>query len=420
MPQQLRGGTMSHSLSAKSDQLTFDWLDPDRDELARLAKQFVDEVTQLPKSAVALVSCGKHKKDTKSIASELYTSPRFRMSINLISRLQKRAFILSAKHGLLTLSTQVAPYDVNLSTFDEERRFQWRSAVLSKLNRHRRDSSAVILLADDEYATPLDEGLKSIGFKVINPLTGLSSSARLMFLKACHHYLDRIGGIEELYAIFDRLHAAGHIKPLKEALGGALPDQGVYFFFDPAEKTLFSESLPRLVRVGTHGVSAGSRATLRDRLRTHLGTSDGYGNHRSSVFRLHVGEALIRRDGMRDRYPNWGIGQNLTGADRDNERPLEKVVSEIIGSLSVCCIAVADKSAKESARSVIERLSIALFTEHLLPVEASGPLWLGLHSKHDVIAKTGLWNLRDAGSKADLSIPRTINARLIKSGVLGS
>jgi hypothetical protein len=239
MPRQLRGGIMSNSLSAKSDQLAFDWLDPDRDQLARLAKQFVDEMRQLPKNAIVLVSCGKHKKDTKSIASELYTSPRFRMSINLIGRLQKRAFILSAKHGLLTLTTQVAPYDVDLSAFDDERRLQWESDVVSKLERHKRDSSVAILLADDEYATPLDERLKSIGFEVINPLTGLSNNARLMFLKACHHYLDRAASVKELYAIFDGMYAAGHVKTRKEALQGALPDQGVYFFFDPAEKTRF-------------------------------------------------------------------------------------------------------------------------------------------------------------------------------------
>jgi hypothetical protein len=255
----------------------------------------------------------------------------------------------------------------------------------------------------------------SLGIKVLNPLTGLSKEARLSFLKECHHYVDRILGVEDLYAIFDRMRAADGIKTLRETLRTPIPDQGVYFFFDPAEQTRFSATLPRLVRIGTHGVSVGSRATLRDRLRTHLGTSDGYGNHRSSVFRLHVGEAVIRRDDLRAKYPNWGIGQSSTGAVRDNEKPLEQKVSEIISGLLVGCIAVADKSTKESARSLIERLSIALFTERLLPVEAPSPHWLGLHSKHDVIVKTGLWNLRDSGSKADLSIPRLINDRMLGS-----
>ncbi|PSO33562.1 hypothetical protein C7G41_00865 [Bradyrhizobium sp. MOS002] len=397
--------------------MAFDWLDPDRDELARLAQHFVEELRQLPKSAIVLVSCGKHKKEAKSMASEMYTSPRFRMSVNLIGRLQQRAFILSAKHGLLSLTTQIDPYDVSLRTFDEEQLSRWQSGVVSKLKRQKRDNSVAVMLADDEYATPLDSRLKSEGFEIINPLTGLSNSARLMFLKACHHYLDRIASVGELYSIFDKLGSAGQIKTLRDALQSSLPDQGVYFFFDPKEQTRFSQTLPRLVRIGTHGVSSGSRATLRDRLRTHLGTSDGYGNHRSSVFRLHVGEALIRRDELREQYPDWGSGQNSTAAVRDKEKPLERAVSEILGSLLVCWIAVADKSAKESARSLIERLSIALFTEHLLPVEGPGSNWLGLHSKHNVIVKTGLWNLRDAGGKADVSLPRIIHTRVMKSEV---
>jgi hypothetical protein len=400
---------MKHSLSARPDQFAFDWLEPARKELARSAKRFVDQLYQLPSDTVILVSCGKHKKSTKSAASELYTSPRFQQSVRLAGRLQKDALILSAKHGLLALTTHVDPYDLSLSSLSVEQRLRWGACVVSKLTARKN----VVLLAEDEYAQSLVEGFTSLGINVLNPLIGLAGDARLTFLKECHHYVDRTLGVEELYAIFDQVRGEGGIETLREALRRPLPEQGVYFFFDPTEKTRFSVALPRLVRVGTHGVSAGSRATLRDRLRTHFGTSDGYGNHRGSVFRLHVGEALIRRDGLRDRYPNWGLGQSSTGAVRDNERPLENKVSEIIADLLVGCVAVSDKSTKESARSLIERLSIALFTENFLPVEAPSGNWLGLYSKHEVIVKTGLWNLRDSGSKANLSIPSLISGRLL-------
>jgi hypothetical protein len=57
-----------------------------------------------------------------------------------------------------------------------------------------------------------------------------------------------------------------------------------------------------VVRVGTHALTAASSATLWDRLRQHrghLGGRDpGSGNHRASVFRRHVGAALIGRDGQ--------------------------------------------------------------------------------------------------------------------------
>jgi hypothetical protein len=97
---------------------------------------------------------------------------------------------------------------------------------------------------------------------------------------------------------------------------------------------------------------------------------------------------------------------------RESERPLEKKVSDVISKLFVASVEVADKAAKLSARSAIERLTIALFTENYQPVEAPGLRWLGRYSAHDVISKTGLWNLREVGSRADLKIITTIRERL--------
>lgn len=60
----------------------------------------------------------------------------------------------------------------------------------------------------------------------------------------------------------------------------------------------------RLTRIGTHAVSMGLSASLWNRLRTHRraksGTYEDGGNHRGSVFRKRVGEAMIDRDGLDD------------------------------------------------------------------------------------------------------------------------
>lgn len=56
----------------------------------------------------------------------------------------------------------------------------------------------------------------------------------------------------------------------------------------------------RIVRVGTHAVSTGSKATLWHRLRAHRGSKDGRGNHRASIFRRHAGAAMIARDDVSD------------------------------------------------------------------------------------------------------------------------
>ena len=137
-----------------------------------------------------------------------------------------------------------------------------------------------------------------------------------------------------------------------------------------------------------------------------------YGNHRASVFRLHVGEAIIRRDNLRARFPEWGKNQNAERPIVEGERELEGLVTSYISRLQLQCIEVTDRASKNSARSTIEKSSIALFTERLVPVEPPSSSWLGLHSAHESIVRTGLWNVRDTGKKADFQVIELISNRL--------
>ena len=307
----------------------------------------------------------------------------------------------------------IDPYDLTIRQLPEAAKAEWAARVAKTLMSKQRRVAKVLILADDEYAEPLAPLFIERAINLLRPTARLPQSAQLPLLKECHRYLDRIDAVSNLYGTFDRLNGRSKILPLREALRSTLPEQGVYFFFDPTEPTRFSDSQCRLVRIGTHAISAGSKATLRDRLRAHLGTSDGFGNHRSTVFWLHVGEALIRRDGLRERFPDWGSGQSSSTAVRENERPLEKMVSEIIGNLLVGFIAIADRSIKTSARSTIERLTIALFTESFQPVEDPTPHWLGLHSQHEIIASTGLWNLRDSNAKTDFKVTKLVSEQTL-------
>ena len=95
------------------------------------------------------------------------------------------------------------------------------------------------------------------------------------------------------------------------------PRQGVYYFFEVGETRERSDEL-RVVRVGTHAVSANSRTTLWHRLRAHRGSLRGQyaggGYYRGSIFRLHVGSALLNCF----EYPpevreTWGVGSSAPG-----------------------------------------------------------------------------------------------------------
>jgi hypothetical protein len=81
------------------------------------------------------------------------------------------------------------------------------------------------------------------------------------------------------------------------------PDRGVYFFLEPGE-TRDSPDQMRVTRIGTHAVSGGSSTSLWDRFKQHYGTGSGssnhphHGNHRGSVYRKRVGEAIIEQNAI--------------------------------------------------------------------------------------------------------------------------
>jgi hypothetical protein len=80
----------------------------------------------------------------------------------------------------------------------------------------------------------------------------------------------------------------------------------VYFFFEPGEVRRDSGEDLRLVRVGTHGLAVGSKSTFRQRLGQHRGHGSGGGNHRGSIFRLLVGQALTARGDI-PGAASWGV-----------------------------------------------------------------------------------------------------------------
>lgn len=188
------------------------------------------------------------------------------------------------------------------------------------------------------------------------------------------------------------------------------PSHGVYFFFEPGEERSTSGTGPRVVRVGTHAVSKGSRTSMWQRLSQHRGTTSGNGQHRGSIFRLLVGEALIRQGGV--TLPSWGVGSSpgaaavRVGSTRPGvvqaELPVEQHVSQVIGAMPFVWVAVDDEPGPQSVRSFIERNSIGLLSSAGLAEEdppSAG--WLGRSSTRDSVRRSGLWNQNFVGAGYD-------------------
>ncbi|GAB7094032.1 hypothetical protein JCM30237_11840 [Halolamina litorea] len=228
--------------------------------------------------------------------------------------------------------------------------------------------------------------------------------------------MTRRGDLDQFYSLLQTLdERVGGAERLGDCTGYMdWPDRGVYIFLAPGE-TRESTPFPRVTRIGTHAVSAGSSTSMWDRLRTHRGanggTYEGGGNHRGSVFRKRVGEAILERDALHGEYPQWGNGSTANREQRLSELALERRVSEYLRDLRFLWIAVDDEPGPESDRAYLERNAIALLSNR--GGEAIDPrkeAWLGHHSRSAAIRESGLWNVDHVDETHDPAFLSTLES----------
>ncbi|MDY6818207.1 MAG: hypothetical protein SVG88_06050 [Halobacteriales archaeon] len=217
--------------------------------------------------------------------------------------------------------------------------------------------------------------------------------------------MTRHDDLDRFYALLDELaERVGGPRKLKHCTGFMnWPDRGVYFFLEPGETRTSSEQR-RVTRVGTHAVSTGSNTSLWDRLKQHYGTGPNSqdhphgGNHRGSVYRKRVGEAIIENHCLNADYPDWhtrwsGIDRSRS-AVRDEEYILERRVSAYLRDQPFLWIAVDDAPGPDSDRAMLERNTIALLSNvDKTAIDPRPDDWLGRHSRSVAIRSGGLWNV---------------------------
>ncbi len=247
--------------------------------------------------------------------------------------------------------------------------------------------------------------LAGVGFKSSREMTGelLYTSVRVLSLAKMQRKQD----IDRLYTLLERLEEeVGGKQKLRDCTGYMdWPDRGVYIFFAADEYRESNDHL-RVTRIGTHAVSEGSSASLWDRLRTHRGakrgTYEGGGNHRGSVFRKRVGEAIVDRDELNEEYPYWGQGSSAKRERRLNELDMEQQVSNYLRDLPFLWLNVDDEPSPTSQRAYIEQNMIALISNYQREtVDARSDDWLGNHSQSEKLRKSGLWNVNHVDEDYD-------------------
>lgn len=233
---------------------------------------------------------------------------------------------------------------------------------------------------------------------------------------------DRLADTRQFYELLGRL---GETRRLADCTAGTgWPKRGVYFFFEDGETRSGSGAGPRVVRVGTHALTPGSRSTLWQRLAQHRGKADGSGgHHRGSVFRKLLGPPVAERDGI--ALPaSWGVGSSpgaaakKCGLSRSEikraEAEVEARVSRYLGAMPFLWLEVPGPG---SERGFIERSAIALLSGYREPApDPPSPDWIGRASSRPLVRRSGLWNHNHVDEDHDPSFLDRIEERLAAAG----
>lgn len=344
---------------------------------------------------VYLITCTRTKSSSKTFAKQLYKSPAFQASRKVAEKYGDLWFILSAKHGLVSPEDQIEPYDLSLISLSHLQRNNWAMSVFQELLPKLSHDDQITILGDDLYANYLAPFLRGAGFCTRVPLLGKSPNARLYWLNAFGNSITRVTHLNRFYKMLCTLKdGLGGMRTFNECDGKIeWPKRGVYFIFEENEMRFAQSSIQRVVRVGTHAVSLGSKSSLWQRLRTHRGIEGGGGRHRSSIFRLHVGAAMIAKSNGELNMPTWGLGQTATKNVQTVENVLEHKVTSYIGKMKILWVSINDAPSAESDRAYIERNSIALLSGNNGPLDPPSEDWLGNYNPIPIIKNSGLWNI---------------------------
>jgi hypothetical protein len=342
----------------------------------------------------ALIACVKTKVEDETRALQLYRSPLFNKSLLHALRAKLRPYVLSAEFGLVSPDQILPPYEKTLKTMGSRAVQQWAKRTGSQLRQLLSPRDTVHLYAGQDYIKPVLPILQTIGCQIQVPIEG-ALGKRLALLK-------RLNDEEQLYVQLNEYYKLTRLLEKGEGQGtlvgslqeskARLPARGLYQFVDPSEPAV--GGLPgRVTRIGTHAVSAGAKSTLQGRINTHRGPKSGIGSHRSSILRLHVGNAIKRSAPKRWDVPTWSEGMTTAADIRAGEAKLEFEVSKYVGGHRVYWLEISDDPGPASDRAFLERNIIGLLSSANLLRRFSESGWLGESSEDFRIALSGLWNL---------------------------
>jgi len=188
------------------------------------------------------------------------------------------------------------------------------------------------------------------------------------------------GGYEVIYL---RIHEILERLPLHKCPDPVerwdLPNNGIYFFYEEGEIVkIGNRVIKRIVRVGTHR----GQGRFPERILNHF-----YGNKNTSIFRKHLGAAILAKENPNDpRLKEW---MRKGKTFKEVEKEVSKLLME---KFSFRYIKVDDR---DERLELEERL---ISTLAKVSPKYISPNWLGQFSPIKEIRESGLWNARHINS----------------------
>lgn len=139
------------------------------------------------KQTIALIACGKSKRNTKCAARDLYTGDLFKKTRALVERRNQMYYILSALHGLVSPLHQLEPYEYTLLGKSAALKKDWATEVMRELRFLDPNSWRIAIYAGRDYREFLLPMLREYGFEVEIPLERLEIGQQLSYLNAALH-----------------------------------------------------------------------------------------------------------------------------------------------------------------------------------------------------------------------------------------
>lgn len=150
--------------------------------------------------SVALVGCGKRKRDVRCAASEMYVGNLFQAAFAHARATADEVWILSAQHDVLSPEAVIDPYDATLQGRRKRERWAWGSRVGHWLLEHYAGLDVQAhLYAGELYAAPVSSVL-SRWWEVWLPLEGLEVGERLAWFARERRAREAAGCVEPVVA----------------------------------------------------------------------------------------------------------------------------------------------------------------------------------------------------------------------------